>query len=401
MRLYLPPGPLSGEIALPISKSIANRYLIIAALAENSLLGKEGFGEVDLPKDVEILQSALNSNSSQINIGMTGTAMRFLTAFYTVQDGKTVDLTGDERMKQRPIGELVDALIELGAEIEFLEENGFPPLRINGKKLSAGSVNISASVSSQFISALMMVGPTMKDGLRINLEGKVLSRPYIDLTADCMLNCGADLRIEKNSISIKSGAYTIPELSIESDWSSASYFYALAAARPNSKFLLKGLQLDSSQGDSIQTKWFAEIGVTSVQKENGVEIVSGNEIQLPQEIDFTNNPDLAQAFAFLAATLGQPLKLTGLDNLRSKETDRVKAMKTALERLGVSVIVDGDSISITGSITVKDARIKTYNDHRMAMSGSILSAKIPTEIESPEVVAKSFPKFWTAIMDLS
>lgn len=392
MRLHLPPGPLSGEIDLPISKSIANRYLILAALA-----GQEFSLADNLPEDVEILHSALNSDSSEINVGMAGTAMRFLTAFYAVQDGKTVVLTGADRMKQRPIGMLVDTLNELGAEIEYLEENGFPPLKITGKKLSGGEVNVSASVSSQFISALMMIGPMMEEGLRINQEGRVLSRPYIELTADCMRECGGEVSINENVISIESSSYKIPELTIESDWSAASYFYALAAARPNSKFLLQGLKLDSTQGDSILADWFTKIGVTSIQKEKGVEIESGNEIRLPQEIDFTNNPDLAQTFSFLTITLGQSLKLTGLDNLRLKETNRVEALKTEIEKLGASAIVDGNSINVSGSVTVEKAFINTYNDHRMAMSGALLSTLVPTEIENPDVVTKSFPGFWRTI----
>lgn len=396
MRLHLPPGPLSGEIDLPISKSIANRYLILAALA-----GQEFSLADNLPEDVEILSSALNSDTSEINVGMAGAAMRFLTAFYAVQDGKTVVLTGADRMKQRPIGILADTLNELGAEIEYLEEDGFPPLKINGKKLNGGEVNMSSSVSSQFISALMMIGSLMKDGLRINLKGKVLSRPYIELTADCMRECGAEVNMNENVISIESSSYEISELTIESDWSAASYFYALAAARPNSKILLKGLKLDSAQGDSILADWFTEIGVASVQKEKGVEIESGNEIRLPQEIDFTNNPDLAQTFAFLAVTLGQGLKLTGLDNLRLKETDRVEALKTEIEKLGASAIVDGNSIIVSGSVFAKEAHISTYNDHRMAMSASVLSSVIPTDIENPDVVAKSFPGFWDSLIRLN
>jgi 3-phosphoshikimate 1-carboxyvinyltransferase len=328
---------------------------------------------------------------------MAGTAMRFLTAFFAVQEGRTVVLTGAERMKQRPIRELVEALKTLGAEIEYLENEGFPSLRINGKKLKGGMVEISASVSSQFISALMMVGPVMENGLKIHLKGKVLSKPYIQLTADCMRMCGVEVEFDGGSISIPPSTYRITDVEIESDWTSASYFYALAAARPNSKFLLKGLKLHSQQGDSILADWFTEIGVTSEQKENGVEITSSAVLDFPQELDFTDNPDLAQTFAFLAATLGQPLKLTGLDNLRLKETDRVEAVKTELEKLGVSVSVEGNELTVSGSITVQEADIQTYNDHRMAMAASVLSSVIPTQIENPEVVAKSFPAFWDAL----
>lgn len=392
MKLHLPSGPLAGEVELPVSKSIANRYLIISALAGNKL-SLSG----DLPEDIRVLRTALNSHSPKINIGMAGTAMRFLTAFYAVQEGKTVVLKGADRMKQRPIADLVDALKNLGAEIEYVENEGFPPLKITGKKLKGGEVEIPASVSSQFVSALMMIGPTMEHGLQIHLTGKVLSRPYIELTADCMRNCGAEVKLEENSVFIQPSAYKITGLNIEADWTSASYFYALAAARLNSKLLLKGLKIGSSQGDSILVDWFREMGVTSVQKDNGVEISSTGKVDFPLYIDFTDHPDLAQTFAFLAATLGKSLVLTGLDNLRLKETDRVKAIKSELKKLGVSVSVRGESITISGSISVSKAEIKTYNDHRMAMSAALLSTLIPVEIETPDVVAKSFPGFWTQV----
>lgn len=394
MQFQLPDGPLSGEIDLPLSKSIANRYLIIAALAESSLPWKEGLGEIELPDDVKILANSLQSREETINIGMAGTAMRFLTAFYAVQEGKTTVLTGAERMKQRPIGDLVDALRSLGAQIDYVGEVGFPPLRIHGSALTGGHVELSAAVSSQFVSALMMIAPTMQTGLEIHLTGKVLSRPYIELTAACMRNCGVEVLFAGNTIQIPCGRYKLSTLSIETDWSAASYFYAIAAARLHSKFLLKGLTLDSPQGDSILAKWFNDIGVSSTQKDDGVEIHSCEEVKLPQELDFTDNPDLAQTFAFLAATLGQPLKLAGLDNLRLKETDRVDALKTELERLRVSVSVDGNAMKISGKISVTEATIKTYNDHRMAMSSAVLATQVPIEIENPKVVAKSFPEFW-------
>jgi 3-phosphoshikimate 1-carboxyvinyltransferase len=391
MKLLVPKGPLTGEVELPISKSIANRYQIIAALAEEELKLLNS-----LPEDVKVLRDALSSKTAEINIGMAGTAMRFLTAFYAVHEGKTVVLTGDERMKQRPISELVSVLRELGADINYLENDGFPPLKIVGKKLKGGKVKISASVSSQFVSALMMIAPKMKDGLTILLDGKVLSRPYIELTADCMDQCGIEVQFQGNTIDIPAGNYQIPNLDMEADWSAASYFYALAAARPNSKFLLKGLKLSSSQGDSILKEWFSEMGITSVQKENGVEISSVETINFPQSIDFTHHPDLAQTFAFLAVTLGKSLVLTGLDNLRFKETDRVRALRRELKKLGVFVAIRGDSLSILDSISSDKAYIKTYNDHRMAMSAAVLSTVIPIEIENPEVVAKSFPGFWSA-----
>ncbi len=389
MKLIVSNGPFTGEVELPISKSIANRYQIIAALAKLDLKLPNS-----LPEDVKVLRDVLSSNSAEINIGMAGTAMRFLTAYYSTQEGKTVELTGDERMKQRPISELVTVLRELGAEIEYSEKYGFPPLKIVGKKLKGGKVEISASVSSQYVSALMMIGPMMQNGLEIQLKGKVLSRPYIDLTVSSMQNCGVEVGFDGRTISIPSGKYSISKIELEADWSAASYFYALAAAKPNSKLLLKGLHLNSAQGDSVLVDWFEKMSVSSTQKENGVEVRSSDKIDFPSELDFTNHPDLAQTFAFVAATLGKELKLTGLDNLRLKETDRVAALKTELQKLGVTVTVEGNAMTVSGSISAETACIKTYNDHRMAMSASILSAIIPTEVENEDVVAKSFPLFW-------
>ena len=392
MKLVAPNGPLNGVVQLPISKSIANRLQIISALADEEI----SLGE-SIPEDVKVLRNALNSDSSEINIGMAGTAMRFLTAYYSVQEGKEVVLTGDERMKQRPIGELVEVLRLLGADIHYVEKAGFPPLKIKGRKLKGGEVEMSASVSSQFISALMMIGPLVENGLQLRLNGKVLSKPYIELTADCLRNCSVEVRCEGNLILVPSGKYDFPKLEIEADWSAASYFYALAAARPNSKLLLKGLKLDSSQGDSIQADWFKKMGVSSVQKESGVEISSSEELDFPEELDFIDNPDLAQTFAFLSATLGKELKLTGLDNLRLKETDRVAALKTELEKLGISVSVDGNTMTVSGSISAKEVRIETYNDHRMAMSAAVMSAVSEMEIENSAVVIKSFPTFWSEL----
>jgi len=392
MKLVAPNGPLNGVVQLPISKSIANRLQIISALADEEI----SLGE-SIPEDVKVLRNALNSDSSEINIGMAGTAMRFLTAYYSVQEGKEVVLTGDERMKQRPIGELVEVLRLLGADIHYVEKAGFPPLKIKGRKLKGGEVEMSASVSSQFVSALMMIAPRMKNGLTISLDGKILSRPYIELTADYMRQCGIDLLINENTIRIPAGAYQLPNMEVESDWSAASYFYALAAARPNSKLLLKGLKLDSSQGDSIQADWFKKMGVSSVQKESGVEISSSEEIDYPEELDFIDNPDLAQTFAFLSATLGKELKITGLDNLRLKETDRVAALKTELEKLGAYVLVDENTMCISGSVSIYEVIIKTYNDHRMAMSAAVMSAVSEMEIENSAVVIKSFPTFWSEL----
>ena len=396
MRLHSPNGPFIGEVELPISKSIANRYQIIGALAGEKISFPDS-----APEDVKVLRDALAATTTEVNVGMAGTAMRFLTAYFSMIEERQVLLVGDKRMYQRPIDDLVEALQLLGADLSYLEEYGFPPICINGRPLLGGTINMLASTSSQFVSALMMIAPKMKNGLTILLEGKVLSRPYIELTADCMRQCGIQVRFEGNSIKIPSGEFVIPENVIETDWSSASYFYALAAAKPNSKLLLKGLNLNSSQGDSILSNWFKPLGVSSMQKVNGVEISSSGIVDFPSELDFKNNPDLAQTFAFLAAVLGKELKLSGLDNLRLKETDRISALQNELRKLGVSVNVEYDSMFVSGSIAKSEASIKTYNDHRMAMSAALLSTRIAVEIENPDVVCKSFPGFWYELKKVS
>jgi 3-phosphoshikimate 1-carboxyvinyltransferase len=340
--------PFRGEVDLPISKSIANRYLTISAIAGKTFSLPDG-----LPQDVQVLKDALNSASAEVNVGMAGTAMRFLTAFYAIQNNKETILIGDYRMSQRPISELVNALKELGADISCVKQEGYPPLRIRGKELTGEEVSVSGSVSSQFVSALMMIAATMKDGLKIKLTGSVLSKSYIELTAKCMSKSGVNVMFENDVISIPSAEYQLPSLQIESDWSAASYFYAMACTKPKSRLLLKGLKLNSDQGDSIVSKWFEPLGVSSVQKENGVEISSSGTISFPSTVGFKNNPDLAQMFAFLAATLGEKLELTGLDNLRIKETDRIAALKTELEKLGVSVMVDGNSMTVSGKVSIQ------------------------------------------------
>ncbi len=392
MKLVAPSTPLRGEVELPVSKSIANRFQIIAALA-----GKNISFPDSAPEDVITLRNALAATTTEVNVGMAGTAMRFLTAYFSIVEERQVLLVGNSRMYKRPIEDLVKALQLLGAGVSYLEEYGFPPLSINGKNLLGGTINMSASVSSQFVSALMMIACKMKSGLTINLNGKVLSRPYIELSASCIRQCGIDVHFNGNTIRISSGEYKIPTLNIEADWSSASYFYSLICANPKSKLLLKGLNLNSIQGDSIISEWFKPLGVSSTQKENGVEIYSSGDIDFPLEMDFKNNPDLAQTFAFLAACLGKELKLTGLDNLRLKETDRISALRTELEKLGLEVLVADNSLEVRGAIKVDSVTIQTYNDHRMAMSAVVLSNRMELEILNPEVVCKSFPAFWNEL----
>jgi len=399
-RLFAPSHPLSGEVELPISKSIANRQLIISALQGTIL----DFGETNIPSDVRILQNCLTNYARIINVGMSGTAMRFLTAFLSIRDGEMYKIKGSERMGKRPMAPLISALNSIGANIEYLKNEGFLPLCINGKIICGGDVTIDSTISSQFISALMLIAPYMKNGLRINTISERISEPYILLTAACMRKGGVEVSISDTSILIGAGNYCETTFEMEADWSAASYFYGFVAVIPNSKLFLKGLKLPSIQGDSILAEWFSKMGVKTKVCSNGVEISSNEKVNLPAEMDFRNNPDLAQTFAFLAATLGQDLKLTGLNNLRIKETNRVAAMQKELEKLGLNISVYGNTLQIKKTVPKTEIVIKTYNDHRMAMSAAILwchadknAQMVLPEIEDALVVEKSFPAFWNQL----
>lgn len=396
----LPPSELpEAEIKLPLSKSMSNRALII-----NALSGLDATGlEVADCDDTRLLSAALASESDETDIDGAGTAMRFLTAYYAVQPGRTVTLTGNERMRHRPIGPLVDALRQLGAQIEYLGEDGFPPLKITGSALSGGEISIDASMSSQYVSALMMIAPYLAGGLKITLEGETGSMPYIHLTLSMMLVAGAKADVYRSTITVEGSPYTRAISEVEADWSAASYWYELEAV--SSGFLtLLGLHKDSRQGDAAAARIFADLGVNTEYNPdyNGqgpaAELTASPDLSPRLTLDLADNPDLTPAVAVTCALIGIPFRLTGLDTLRIKECDRFEAITRELAKLGVPVEEPAPGVmewlgrrNPLRSLPEFD----TYGDHRMAMAFAPVAIYIPgIKIRDVEVVSKSYPGFW-------
>jgi 3-phosphoshikimate 1-carboxyvinyltransferase len=399
---------LSGEVDLVRSKSIANRLLIIQALADFSFGIKNNSNAEDSQTLTAILNSLRDKSRDTedyvLDVGPAGTCFRFLTAYLTIQKGTFV-LTGSERMKQRPIGPLVDALRSIDADIHYLEKEGYPPLKIKGRELSSeAKIVIDASISSQFISALIMLAPCLNGGISMTLEGKISSRPYLEMTLTLMRKFGIDASFEGNEIRIQNGTYAGMDLEVEADWSGASYFYGLVALATESNLLLKGLQLDSIQGDSKIADLFREIGVDSIQEDTGVRIRSkGHKPNGIWSIDFSEIPDTAQTFAVVLALMGQEANFTGLESLRIKETDRIKALQVELAKIDWGLESDDDihfHLKPIGTGIKEKPVIDTYEDHRMAMSFALLGLKMEIDILEPEVVGKSFPDYWKILGQL-
>lgn len=384
---------ISGRVNLPASKSISNRVLIINALA-NSELPVDNLADCD---DTASIFRVLNSDSNQFDIGHAGTAMRFLTAFLSRIVG-TWEITGSERMKQRPIGGLVEALNRLGARIEYMEESGYPPLRIYGSLLVGGELEIPASVSSQYISAVMMVAPYMEKGLILHLTGKVVSGTYIDMTVRIMRDFGAEVMREGSLVRIAPVPYKPVRFRVESDWSAASYFYELLALSDDGEIQLPGLLSESVQGDARQVELWEKLGV--VTQFTGEEVVlTKNRPQVScLKYNFVEMPDLVQSFAVACCMLGIPFDFDGVETLRIKETDRIKALTEELAKLGYILSADGDNRLIwqgERKMPVLCPKIHTYHDHRMAMAFAPAALKFPGLIIcDSRVVAKSFPRYW-------
>lgn len=380
------------------SKSISNRLLILNALFQNVKINN-----LSDSQDTRLLQEALASDSEIIDINHAGTAMRFLTSYFAIQPGKEVVLTGSERMKQRPIGFLVDALRDLGAEIEYLENKGFPPLKITGKNIVKSNVKIPADVSSQFITSLILIGAKLQNGLNIELSGKITSRPYIEMTLQILKIIGIETEFSGNKISIKNHKFddkksNIFHYVVESDWSSASYFYSLSAiSRKN--ISLKSFNNHSYQGDSalkeIYWECFGVNTVTDIQ-EHTISLFPETFIY-PDSIRLNMNdcPDIAQTVCVTATALKVPFELTGLATLKVKETDRLLALQNELKKIGCETEISDDAIkSVNFAVPDENIVIKTYHDHRMAMSFAPFSLIQNLEIEDETVVEKSYPKFW-------
>ncbi len=388
------PHDINTEISLPASKSISNRALILNALSYSPYEPKN-LSDCD---DTKVMINAFNSNSNKFDIGAAGTSMRFLTA-YLSKIGGVWEITGSERMKNRPIGILVDALRSLGANIEYLEKDGFPPLKITGKALKGGHLEINGTVSSQFISAILMIAPTMMEGLKLHLTGDIISMPYIKMTLGMMKEFGVKSKWIDNTIVIKPQEYKEIPYFVESDWSAASYWYEVVSLIPGAKVLLVGLKKESLQGDSRIADFFSHLGVNTEFINTGV-IISNNGEKMPEylELDLSNQPDLAQTLVVTCCMKQIKFKFTGLQTLRIKETDRIAALEIELKKLGYIITDQYDSVMIwDGSMCDKEQNpvIKTYDDHRMAMAfapACVTVGKIL--IEEPHVVSKSYPGYW-------
>ena len=397
------PSHLQHTAKLPASKSISNRALVIHALSGGNIL-PENLSNCD---DTEVIIAALKDNPYEINIKAAGTAMRFMTAYLAVKEGEEHVLTGTERMKHRPIGILVDALRFLGADIDYVGEEGFPPLRIRGKQLEGGLLEVPGNISSQYISALLMIGPALRDGLTLRLTGDIISRPYIDLTLWTMREYGADAEwSDFETIAVRPKAYQERTYYIENDWSGASYWYEMVALSrdPEATVRLEGLMDGSKQGDSSLRYIFSLLGVKSqfASTQQGVPTTvtlrrSGRCV--PRlEYDFVNSPDLAQTFVVTCALLNVPFHFRGLSTLKIKETDRIEALKTEMRRLGFVVRDVNDSELIwDGERCEPDMEhgIDTYEDHRMALAFAPAACQTGSlRINNPQVVTKSYPNYW-------
>ncbi len=393
--IHKPLPRLKGEIELAGSKSISNRALIIRALCPEPFQIKR----LANAKDTELMQQLLASEEEEVlDAGPAGTTFRFMTAYLSRQPGSQV-LTGSERMKQRPIGVLVDALRQLGAQIEYLEQEGYPPLKIGPPSGKPGTnrLSIAANTSSQYISALLLIAPTLPEGLVLELQGKIVSRPYIEMTLSLMTHFGLSYEWTGQTIHIAPQAYQSRFFTVEADWSAASYFYSLAAFSDAPDIRLNGLFKDSVQGDSILVDIMEELGVHTEFTATGIRLTNNHQdLPLLFEYNFLRCPDLAQTLAVICAGLGVEARFTGLETLRIKETDRIAALCAELAKVGVEWTEEQDGWHrISGQARVRDTPcFPTYEDHRMAMAFAPLAIFGDIRIEDPLVVGKSYPDFW-------
>lgn len=392
---------LSCTIALTGSKSESNRALILEALSEGAVQVRNTSEAADTVTLKNILRPDTTQpethNPKLVDIGPAGTAMRFLTAYYSLQEGEVI-LSGSERMKQRPIGILADALITLGAEIAYTEKEGYPPLRIKGPlKQKADQVSIKGNISSQYISALLLIAPKLEQGLKLIIEGELTSKPYVEMTLAMMEQAGIRHVWTGNVIRIENQPFSHAEISIEPDWSAASYWYAIAALSAEAEIFLPGLNGYSLQGDSKITEIMANFGITSQFKDGGVYLKKEAKKLERKIFDFKECPDLAQTVIVCCAALGHDALFTGLETLKIKETDRVNALQTELSKIGVKLIEKNQTYKLecSGLDLSKKISICTYDDHRMAMAFAPLALVLPElEIEDHLVVEKSYPDFW-------
>ncbi|MTE28113.1 3-phosphoshikimate 1-carboxyvinyltransferase [Winogradskyella ouciana] len=389
------------SITITGSKSESNRLLLLQALYPQIRI--ENLSNSD---DSLLMQKALTSNAEVIDIHHAGTAMRFLTAYFSIQNNQEVVLTGSSRMKERPIKILVDALRDLGADISYLENEGFPPLKIKGKKLSKSKVTLKANVSSQYISALLLIASRLENGIELTLDGKITSIPYIKMTLSLLDELGIKSEFKSNKISVQAHVSSDKSqtLVVESDWSSASYFYSIVAlSELNTEITLTSYKKDSLQGDSVLAEIYKEFGVATKFKDNSIALTKSSNIdsQLSIDLDLSNAPDIAQTIAVTAFGLGLECYMSGLHTLKIKETDRLVALKIELEKLGAEVEITDATLHLKpSSIINSDVSIATYKDHRMAMAFAPLGLRTSLTIKDADVVSKSYPDFWNHLKSL-
>jgi len=395
MDIKIQKSSINKQSAITItgSKSESNRLLLLQALFPT--IGIQNVSNAD---DAVLMQSALNSDGDTIDIHHAGTAMRFLTAFLATQSEREVVLTGSSRMQERPIKSLVDALIQLGADISYKKNDGYPPLKIRGKDITKNKVTIKANVSSQYISALLLIAPSLKNGLELSLEGEITSVPYIKMTLSLLNQLGIETNFQDSVIKVKYAEKGISPitLTVESDWSSASYFYSIVALSDvGTQITLSSYKQNSLQGDSILSELYKEFGVRAVFKNNSIELIKESECNNSITFDLVNCPDIAQTIAVTCLGLGIKCELKGLHTLKIKETDRLVALKTEIEKFGTHVTISNDSLNI-GNVKPlnNNVTVETYKDHRMAMAFAPLGLKTDFIINKAEVVSKSYPDFW-------
>ena len=390
---------LSGNIKITGSKSESNRLLILQALYPGLKISNLSNSD-----DSHYLQKALESEYELIDIHHAGTAMRFLTAYFSALEDREVVLTGSKRMTERPVKLLVDALKKMGADISYEKNEGYPPIRIKGKKLEAKTVSLEANISSQYISALMLIASSLPNGLEINLEGKITSTPYIKMTLEILQRAGITGAFKGNTIKVEPAEQLEEQtLAVESDWSSASYYYSLAAIAESADLKLSTYRKTSLQGDSCLAEIYKQFGVSTTFGEDYV-LLEKRPGSKPKRIEenLQNSPDIAQTIAVTCLALNVPCYLTGLHTLKIKETDRLVALKTEIEKFGSRVEVTQDSLELFPQENFsKNVSVATYNDHRMAMAFAPLGLKVPFEIKDADVVSKSYPGFWEDFQKLN
>ena len=372
-KISHPTKVVNCEIDLPSSKSISNRLLIIKALCKEKFLIKN-LSESD---DTILLKNALNSKEKTINVSHAGTSFRFLTSFLSIQKGKEFILNGSDRMKERPIKELVNSLEGLGVKIEYLEKEDFPPLKIIGTEIDGGEIEIDGTISSQFISSLLLIAPNLRNGLILKLKGELVSKPYVLMTLKLMGEFGINWTWNKDVITILKQEYVAKNYTVESDWSAATFWFQSASLSEKCKIILRGLNEESIQGDSACKKIFKDLGVDSVFKNGDLILTKNKRISPSETYNLIETPDIYQSLKCTLFTLNKDSEFTGIQTLRNKETDRIAAVENELLKLNTPKIIE------------------TYNDHRMAMSFAPLSLKFgELQISNPGVISKSYPNYW-------